>query len=197
MSDVGAPTGGGPFDIEGLRGETPGCLERVHLNNAGTGLMPTPVIEAAKSHWSLEASIGGYEAADAKRAEVAAAYQTVADLLGADASNVAFMENATAAFNQALSAVPFNPGDVLLTSANDYVSNQIAYLSLASRFGVEVLRAPDSPEGGVDPVAMEELIHRRRPRLVALTHVPTRLGSGATCRGRGPRVQRSRRPVPR
>lgn len=192
MSQAGVPGSHGPFDVEQLRADTPGCAERIHLNNAGAGLMPTPVIEAARAHLALEATIGGYEAADARREEVNAAYQAVADLLGADASNVAFMENATAAFNQVLSAVPFKPGDVILTSVNDYVSNQIAYLSLASRFGVEVLRAPDSPDGGVDPLAMEELIHRRRPRLVALTHVPTSSGLvqpveavGRACNERG------------
>ena len=77
------------------------------------------------------------------------------------------------------------------TSRNDYVSNQIQYLALADRFGVEVLRAPDAPEGGVDLAAIEGLIHRRRPRLVAVTHIPTNSGLvqdvtaiGAMCRAR-------------
>jgi len=41
---------------------------------------------------------------------------------------------------------------------------------------VEVIRAQDLPEGGVDPESVRGLIARRRPRLVAVTHVPTNSG---------------------
>jgi selenocysteine lyase/cysteine desulfurase len=50
------------------------------------------------------------------------------------------------------------------------------YLSLARRAGIEVLRAPDAPEGGIDAEAVRRLIARRRPALVALTWVPTNSG---------------------
>ncbi len=189
-----SPAEGGrlPLDIDRLRADTPGCRNRVHLNNAGAGLMPAPVLRAAREHLELEARIGGYEAADARAEQVAAAYDAVAELLGVAAANIAFMENATAAFNQALSCVPFRRGDVLVTSRNDYVSNQIAYLSLQARLGVEVVRAPDLPEGGVDPRAVARIIHRRGARLVALTHVPTSSGLvqpveevGRACQERG------------
>ncbi len=188
------PGGGGRalLDIARLRADTPGCGERIHLNNAGAGLMPAPALRAARDHLELEARIGGYEAADARADRVAAAYDAVAGLLGVAPANIAFMENATAAFNQALSCIPFQRGDVLVTSTNDYVSNQIAYLSLQARLGVEVVRAPDLPEGGVDPVAVAGIIHRRGARLVALTHVPTSSGLvqpveevGQACRERG------------
>ena len=180
------------MDIARLRADTPGCGDRVHLNNAGAGLMPASVVRAAREHLELEARVGGYEAADARAGRVSAAYEAVAGLLGVAPANIAFMENATAAFNQALSCVPFRRGDVLVTSANDYVSNQIAYLSLHARLGVEVVRAPDLPEGGVDPAAVARIIHRRGARLVALTHVPTNSGLvqpvaevGEVCRERG------------
>src|SRR5690606_19973398 len=64
-------------------------------------------------------------------------------------------------------------------------------LSLAERFGVEVVRVPDAPEGGVDLAEMEAVIHRRRPKLVAVTHIPTNSGLvqdvaaiGRMCRAR-------------
>jgi len=179
------------MDIEALRADTPGCEHRIHLNNAGASLMPRPVITAVRDHFDLEASIGGYEAAAEAASQIAEAYEDVAALLGTSPDRVAFTEHATASFVAALSAVPFERGDVLLTTRNDYVSNQIQYLSLAHRFGVEIVRAPDAPEGGVDLTAMEELIHRRRPRLVAVTQIPTNSGLiqdvaavGAMCRAR-------------
>ncbi|GMV03781.1 MAG: aminotransferase class V [Gemmatimonadota bacterium] len=179
------------MDLTRLRAETPGCTHRIHLNNAGASLMPEPVLAAVRDHLDLESRIGGYEAAAEAAPLIARAYAAVADLLGTSSGNVAFTEHATAAFVQALSSVPLQRGDVVLTTRHDYVSNQIQYLSLAERFGVEVVRAPDAPEGGVDLQAMEELIHRRRPRLVAVTHVPTNSGLvqdvatiGGFCRAR-------------
>ena len=34
------------LDLDRLRAETPGVANRIHLNNAGAGLMPAPVIAA-------------------------------------------------------------------------------------------------------------------------------------------------------
>ncbi len=165
-----------PLDIEALRADTPGTRHRNHMNNAGAGLVPDPVHRAIVEHLELEARIGGYEASDEREDAIRGAYEALGTLVGADAHNIAITENATASFIQALSSVPFAPGDVIVTSRNDYISNQIMYLSLASRFGVELVRAPEDPSGGVDPVALEEVVHRRRPKLVAITHVPTNSG---------------------
>lgn len=179
------------LDVSALRSDTPGLRHRVHLNNAGASLMPQPVVDAVTGHIELESRIGGYEAAAEAEEPIRGAYAAVASLLHTSPHQVAFTEHATAAFVQALSSVPFRSGDVILTTRHDYVSNQIQYLSLARRLGVEVLRAPDAPEGGVDLQAMAELIHRRRPRLVAVTHMPTNSGLiqdvtaiGALCRER-------------
>ena len=70
----------------------------------------------------------------------------------------------------------YQPGDVILTSRCDYTSNQLHYLSLARRHGVRVVRAADLPEGGVDPDSVKALARRARPRLVALSWVPTNSG---------------------
>lgn len=163
-------------ELARLRAETPGCVERIHLNNAGAGLMPTAVLRAMTNHLELEARIGGYEAGDAQATAVQASYEAVARLLGCAAANVAFVENATVAFQQALSSIPFKPGDVILTSQSDYVSNQIMYLAMAKRFGVVVVRAQDASEGGVCVESVERLVRERRPKLVAITHVPTNSG---------------------
>jgi selenocysteine lyase/cysteine desulfurase len=180
------------LDIERLRSETPGCGQRIHLNNAGAALMPAAVVQAIQDHITLESRIGGYEAADARHDAMLAAYQSVADLIGAQPRNIAFTENATAAFSLALSSVPFAPGDVIVTTRNDYASNQIQLLSLQARLGVRILRAPDRSAGGVDVQAMAELIRRDRVRLVCVTHIPTNSGLvqdvrviGSVCRDAG------------
>ena len=169
----------GPSDprLDRWRADTPAALAgRIHLNNAGASLMPEPVVDAIREHLELEVRLGGYEAADAVRDRIDAVYSDVAALIGGASRNVAVVENATVAFAQALSAYDFQPGDVIVTTRNDYASNQLMYLSLAERRGVEIVRADDAPEGGVDPASVRALVEKRRPALVALTWVPT--GSG-------------------
>lgn len=180
------------MNIPRLRSETPGCEERIHLNNAGSALMPTPVIRTIQEHITLESRIGGYEAAEARHDAVQAAYQSVAELVGTRPENIAFTENATASTMQALSSIPFERDDVILTTRNDYASNQIQFLSLQARMGIKVLRAPDGIEGGVDADAMADLIRRHHPKLVCVSHIPTNSGLvqdvgavGAVCRDEG------------
>jgi selenocysteine lyase/cysteine desulfurase len=162
--------------LDRWRRETPGCRERIHLNNAGAALMPRPVIDALTGHLAREAAIGGYEAADEAAPRVRETYELVARLIGAAAHNIALVGNATVAFSQALSAFDFRPGDRIVTTRTDYPSNQLMYLSLARRAGVATVRADDLPEGGVDPDSVRRLARDARTRLVALTWVPTNSG---------------------
>lgn len=180
------------MNVQRLRAETPGCAERIHLNNAGAALMPESVIRTIQDYITLESHIGGYEARDASHDAVEAAYHSVADLLATKPANIAFIENSTAAAAQAFSSIPFERDDVILTTRNDYASNQIQFLSLQARFGVRVMRAPDLNDGGVDVEAMGELIRRHHPKLVSVTHVPTNSGVvqdvaavGSVCRDEG------------
>ena len=164
------------MDIARLRADTPACAELIHLNNAGAGLMPEPVAKVIRDHLDLECRIGGYEASDLRDPEVQAAYRAVADLLGTAPRNIAMTEHATASYTRALSAVPFEAGDIILTTRNDYISNQIQFLSMQTRLGIQIVRTPDLPEGGVDAAAMRALIRQHWPKLVCVTHVPTSSG---------------------
>ena len=138
--------------------------------------MPRSVLDAIVGHLNREAQVGGYESADDAAAAVDDAYRHVAKLLGAQSRNIAVVENSTVAFFQALSAFDFQPGDVIVTTRNDYISNQLAYLSLAQRHGVEIRRAADLASGGVDPRSVRELLRDPRVRLLAVTWVPTNSG---------------------
>ena len=162
--------------VEQWREDTPGCANQIHLNNAGAGLMPRAVLDAMVAHLNREAKFGAYESADDAEGAVADAYANVAKLLGTQLRNIAVVENSTVAFFQALSAFDFKAGDVIVTTRNDYISNQLAYLSLARRHGVEVRRAADLASGGADPQSVRELLRDPRVRLLAVTWVPTNSG---------------------
>ena len=179
-------------DLQRWRGDTPGCTERIHLNNAGAGLMPAPVLRAIAEHLELESRIGGYEAEAVRADAIAGCYQLLATLVGARPANIAIAASATAAFTQALSAFDFRPGDRIVTTRCDYVSNQIQFLALQRRRGVVVEHAPDLPEGGVDPDGLRALLRRGPAALVSATWVPTNSGLvqdveavGRVCRDEG------------
>ena len=161
---------------DALRKDTPGCREKIHFNNAGASLMPKPVIESIENHIRLEATLGGYEAADHKEDEINGFYESAARLLNGKASNIAFTSSATNSHARALSCVPFEKGDKVLIANEDYVSNQLAFLSLQKRWSIHLVRAASLPEGGVDVDDMKRLMDRHLPRLVSLTHIPTNSG---------------------
>jgi selenocysteine lyase/cysteine desulfurase len=163
-------------EIAKWRDDTPGCAHRVHLNNAGAALVPRAVSAAMTAYLAKESELGGYETADESEASFAEAYSAIARLINAAPRNIAIVENATVAFYMALSAFDFARGDVIVTTRNDYISNQLAYLSLSRRFGVEIRRAADLESGGVDPDSVRDLLRDPRVRLLAVTWVPTNSG---------------------
>lgn len=162
--------------IQHFRAETPGTAHRIHLNNAGAALMPQPVIDAIQRHFQLEIEIGGYEAEAAAQSDIEEYYNIMSRFLNCEPANIAYAANATDAYNRALSSIPFEEDDVILTTMNDYVSNQIAFLELHKRYGIRLVRVEDAPEGGVDVDLMRDLIKKYEPTLVAVTHVPTNSG---------------------
>src|SRR5438552_10912236 len=163
-------------EVERWRADTPGCANVIHFNNAGASLMPQPVLSAMIDHLHREANFGGYESAADAGVAVNDSYASVARLIGAEPKNIAVVENATVAFFQALSAIDFRDGDVIVTTRNDYISNQLAYLSLAKRNGVHIQRAEDLQSGGADPQSVRELLRNPKVRLLAVTWIPTNSG---------------------
>jgi selenocysteine lyase/cysteine desulfurase len=164
------------LDIDRVRFDTPGCKEWIHLNNAGAALMPTQVYEAIVAHLTRERDLGGYEAADDVRGDVEGVYSDVARLVGADARNIAIVENASVAFTQALGSFDLKVGDRVVISRADYVSLQLTLLALRKRLRIEVDIAEDLREGGVDPQSIAELARHPKCRFVAVCWMPTNSG---------------------
>ncbi len=180
------------IDLINVRKDTPGCAGKIHFNNAGASLMPTVVIDSIQDYISFEAVTGGYETEDIKSHEIKGFYKALGELINCKPENIAFTSSATNSFARALSSIPFQEGDTILIANEDYISNQLAFLSLQKRFGIKILRAASSIHGGVDIVDMERLMDIHKPKLVSLTHVPTNSGLiqpieevGKLCRERG------------
>jgi cysteine desulfurase / selenocysteine lyase len=162
------------WDIEQLRADTPGC-EQIFFNNAGASLQPRPVVARVIEHLRLEEQIGGYEAADRVTAELEAVYGSVARLLHCATDEIALQENATRGWEMAFYSLRFAAGDRIVTSANEYASNYIAFLQVAQRTGAEIHVVESDPAGEVDLEALRKLLDDR-VKLIALTHLPTNGG---------------------
>lgn len=162
--------------VEDWRKDTPGCAISRHFNNAGAALMPIDVIQAINNHLKLESEIGGYEAYESSKDEVWKFYLATSKLIGSNPENIVFTSSATNSFARALSSVPFKRGDKVLIANEDYVSNQLAFLSIQERFEIELLRSPSCEKGGIDLDAFINLAKTHKPVLVSVTHVPTNSG---------------------
>jgi cysteine desulfurase/selenocysteine lyase len=163
------------WDIEQLRADTAGCEQTVFFNNAGASLQPRPVVARVIEHLRLEEQIGGYEAADRVTAELESLYGSVARLLHCAADEIALQENATRGWEMAFYSLRFAAGDRIVTTANEYASNYIAFLQIAQRTGAEIHLVDSDQAGEVDLEALRKLLDDR-VKLIALTHLPTNGG---------------------
>ena len=163
------------IDVDQARAETPGCAETLHFDNAGSALMPAPVIEAQTEHIELEGRIGGYAAADRAQAAIARSYDAIAEMLNCGRDEIAQVENATAAWNLAFHSFRFQPGDRILTAEAEYASNYITYLKAARELGLVVDVVPSDESGQVSAEALEGMIDAR-VKLITMTHIPTNGG---------------------
>ncbi len=162
-------------EIAKIRADTPGVRNVVHFNNAGSALMPQQVLQGMLEYLQLEASIGGYEAAEKRQDNLQAVYASAAKLIGAEVDEIAVTENATRAWDMAFYSIPFKAGDRILTAKASYASNFIAFLQTARNKGVTIDVIPDDEHGQLSVTALEQMLDHS-VRLVAVTHVPTNGG---------------------
>lgn len=163
------------LDLERLRLDTPGCLERVFLDSAGSSLPPQPVLATVIGHLRREAEVGGYVAAAERADDLAAVRDSIARLIGAAAPEIALVDSATRAWCDFFTSIPLGPGDRVLLSQVEYASNAITALHRAQETGAVVDVVPSDPTGRIDLDALEAMLDDR-VKLVSLVHVPTNGG---------------------
>ncbi len=163
------------IDLTTVRADTPACENLLHFNNAGASLIPQPVYEAVINHLTLEQRIGAYEAEDAASDTLEDFYDAIAKMLSCEPDEVAYVENATRAWDMAFYSLPLEAGDQILTHSSEYASNYLAYLQQAERRGLSVDVVPSDQYGQIDVDALESMINQRT-RLISLNYIPTQSG---------------------
>ncbi|PTR30435.1 cysteine desulfurase [Rhodococcus sp. OK519] len=163
------------LDLDRLRRDTPGCLERVFLDSAGSSLPPQPVLSTVIGHLRREAEVGGYVAAAERAEDLAAVRRSLGRLIGTEPVNIALMDSATRAWCDFFTSIPLQPGDRILLSQVEYASNAITALHRAQATGAIVETVPSDATGRIDLDALSRMLDER-VRLVSLVHVPTNGG---------------------
>ena len=163
------------MNIDQLRADTPGVESVNHLLASGASLMPACVVDAITRHIELEATIGGYEAQAAQAELLDSVYTSVAELIGAKCTEIALMENATAAWCHAFYGLNLKNGQRIITCEAEYAANYVAFLQCVKNRGVTIDVIPSGADGALDLHALEDMLDER-VGLIAITWVPTNGG---------------------
>ena len=178
-----------PFDFAAARQEFPIRATRVYLNNAAIAPASTPVIAAMNRFLADVRDHGERHYPDWCRHADEVIKAKIASLIGADASEIAFVKNTTEGLTIVANGLDWQPGDNVLVPDIEYPSNVYCWLDLARR-GVAVKWVP-SRDGRVLVDDIAALIDART-RLVTVSAVQFSNGfrqdlarTAELCRSRG------------
>ena len=163
------------MNTKDIRKETPGCDNLIHFNNAGSSIMPNCVIEAMEEHLKLEQKIGAYSAERESVHLIDQLYSEAAKLINAKPDEIAYVENATRAWDMVFYGLPFQKGDNIITAQAEHSSNYVAMLQVAKRHSLDIHIIPNNEYGEVDVEKLKQTINEKT-KLIAVTHIPTNNG---------------------
>jgi len=163
-------------EVQRLRAATGGTAERIHFNNAGSSLPPDVVLEAVTDYLQEEAMQGGYELEAAYKDQLENVYGSIARLINASVDEIAIVENASMGWHLAFNGIPFQKGDVVITSEMEYVTNLIGFLNVKKTKEINIQVIPNDEQGNFSLSALEAAISPA-VRLIAMTHIPSTAGN--------------------
>ena len=167
------------LDVAALRADTRGCTNVVHLNNAGSALPPSVVVDTMVEHLRLEELIGGYEAHARAGDRINAVRDSIGALLDTSGSNIALSNSATDSWDRAFVAIKFandyGPGTRILASSSEYASNVLPVMQLSRHLGVQLEFIPDDATGVTDVAALESMLDDN-VAAVLINHCPSQNG---------------------
>ncbi|MBW3597475.1 MAG: aminotransferase class V-fold PLP-dependent enzyme, partial [Planctomycetes bacterium] len=150
-----------------FRSEMPVVRRWTYFDHAAVAPIPAPAAEAIAA-WSREAAEDGDTVWPRWAARVEEVRKAAAAMIAAAPEEIALIANTTAGVNFVAEGFPWEPGDNVVTLANEFPTNQYPWMNLAAR-GVETRRV-EAPEGVVDLDRVAEACDERT-RIVSLSWV--------------------------
>jgi cysteine desulfurase/selenocysteine lyase len=145
----------------------PVAARLAYFDHAAVAPLPEPT-RAAIAQWLQEAAEGGDTVWPEWNRRLEQARTHTAAMIGAETDEIALIPNTTAGINYIAQGFPWQPGDNVVTLANEFPSNAYPWLNLA-HFGVEC-RLVEVPGGVVDLNRIEAACDART-RLLSLSWV--------------------------
>ena len=158
------------FDVDALRErEFPWAArgEHVYLNNASTGPLPARSVRALADFAERRAEPWRISH-DEQFGILTRTRELASQLIGSSPAEIAVMVNTSYGLNLAARALPFQPGDVVLTFDREFPANVYPWMALEKSRGVRLLRLPCTVEGLPDEAALFRALDEV-PRLRAVS----------------------------
>ena len=162
-------------EVAQFRNDTPGTQHLIHFNNAGTSLPVTPVLNVISHYFQQEAILGGYEAEAQFQKELDNTYNLIAQLINAKPEEITLVENASSAWCIAFHGIDFQPGDEVLISEFEYVTNMIGYLYGEKHYKIVLKVIPNDENGNFSITSLKASI-TNKTKLIAVTHIASATG---------------------
>jgi len=158
------------YDVQALRAsEFPWTAERIFLNHASTGPIPERTRRAL--HEFTDARTTLQRLPDTYlQAILADARLRAARLINADVAEIALATNTSFGLNLAARMLPFEPGDIVIVSQDEFPANVFPWRQLGDR-GVRMELLPVTAERWPDEALMLERMQDPRVRALAVSHV--------------------------
>ncbi|MDZ4658974.1 MAG: aminotransferase class V-fold PLP-dependent enzyme [Bythopirellula sp.] len=133
---------------ERLRAAMPVARKWAYFDHAAVAPITQPA-SAAMAHWLAQATEEGDTTWLEWAAQLKACRAAAAELIGAGEHEIALLPNTTVGINLVAEGFPWQPGDNVVTLADEFPTNLYPWLNLAQR-GVETRLVP-TQDGSVSP----------------------------------------------
>lgn len=153
---------------EHIRSLFPATKKYTYLNSAAVSPIPLTAVDAVRSQLDDVALNGSRNYLDWV-ATKNRARSLIAEMLGADANNVAFMRNTSDGLAAVASGLTWKDDDNIVSFAAEFPANFYPWRRVRDRFGVELRLAPER-EGRIDIDELTAMIDSKT-RLVAISAV--------------------------
>ena len=164
------------FPIDQVRKDTPGCQDKLFFNSAGSSLISKQVLAVSIEYMTEEAHEGGYDLMTERGRDFQEFYKESAKLIGAKPANMAFCTSATDAYAKVIYSFDWTSDDVILTTKDDYVSNLLTFINIKNRYGTTLEFVETLSSGDLDLDDLRTKLETLKPKLFAMTHMPTSSG---------------------
>lgn len=162
-------------EIQQFRNDTRGTASVIHFNNAGSSLPVNAIVDTVTTYLQNEAVQGGYEAEATHAAALDTVYTLVARLINAEKDEIALTENASMSWAIAFGGISFEPGDEVLTSELEYVTNLLYLIHARQTKGIVFKVIPNDEQGNFSLAELEASI-TTKTKLMAVTHMASTTG---------------------